>query len=185
MKETILHLFQQYPHAALLISIFISIIVALLGVIPSFFITAANILFFGFWEGTAISFIGESVGAIIAFLLYRAGFKKSISIQLQKYPKVQRLTEAEGRQAFLLILALRLIPYVPSGLVTFAASIGRVSALTFLIASSTGKLPALLLEAFSVYEVMQFGLIGKMLLTTISLLLLFFLAREAFFKTRK
>jgi uncharacterized membrane protein YdjX (TVP38/TMEM64 family) len=185
MKETILHLFQQYPHTALLISICISIIVALLGIIPSFFITAANILFFGFWEGTAISFIGESVGAILAFLLYRAGFKKSISLQLQKYPRVQRLTEAEGKQAFLLILALRLIPYVPSGLVTFAASIGKVSTLTFLIASSIGKLPALLLEAFSVYEVMQFGLMGKLLLTSISLLILFFLGRQVVYKTRK
>jgi uncharacterized membrane protein YdjX (TVP38/TMEM64 family) len=185
MKETILHLFQQYPHVALLISILISIIVALLGVIPSFFITAANILFFGFWQGTAISFIGEAVGAILAFLLYRTGFKKSISKQLQKYPRVQQLTEAEGKQAFLLILALRLIPYVPSGLVTFAASVGRVSTLTFFLASSIGKLPALLLEAFSVYEVMQFGWIGKILLTIVSLLLLFFLTRQVISRKRK
>ncbi|HJW16593.1 MAG TPA: VTT domain-containing protein, partial [Flavisolibacter sp.] len=156
MKETIVNLFQQYPNVAMLISILISIVVALLGIIPSVFVTAANILFFGFWEGTAISFIGESVGAILAFLLYRTGFKKSISAQLQKYPRVQRLTQAEGRQAFLLILALRLIPYVPSGLVTFAASVGRVSALTFFLSSSLGKMPALLIEAYSVFAVTQF-----------------------------
>jgi uncharacterized membrane protein YdjX (TVP38/TMEM64 family) len=185
MKETIVNLFQQYPHAALLISVLISIIVALLGVIPSFFITAANIMFFGFWQGTAISFIGEAAGAILAFLLYRAGFKKSISTQLQKYPRVQRLTQSEGTQAFILILALRLIPYVPSGLITFAASIGRVSALTFFLSSSLGKLPALLLEAFSVYQVMQFGLVGKIILTIVSLIMLFFLTREMISRKRK
>jgi uncharacterized membrane protein YdjX (TVP38/TMEM64 family) len=160
----------------------VSIIVALLGVIPSFFITTANILFFGFWEGTAISFAGESVGAILAFLLYRTGFKKSISTQLQKYPRAQRLTQAEGKQAFLLILALRLIPYIPSGLVTFAASVGRVSALTFFLSSSLGKIPALLIEAYSVYEVTQFNWQGKLILVVSALVIAFLGLKKSFIK---
>jgi uncharacterized membrane protein YdjX (TVP38/TMEM64 family) len=149
-------------------------VVAVAGVIPSFFVTAANILFFGFWQGTCISFLGEAIGAIIAFFLYRKGFKKSIAHQLHQFPKVQRLLEAEGRQAFLLILSLRLIPFVPSGLVTFAAAIGRVAPFTFLTASSLGKIPALLLEAFSVYQVIQFGWLGKLILTLFALCLLYF-----------
>jgi uncharacterized membrane protein YdjX (TVP38/TMEM64 family) len=179
MKETIVNLFQQFPQSAMLISILVSIIVAILGIIPSVFITAANILFFGFWQGTFISFLGESLGAIIAFLLYRKGFKQRIHQQLEKFPKAQRLIEAENRQAFLLILSLRLLPFIPSGLVTFAASIGKVSASVFLLASSLGKLPALLIEAYSVYEVTQFGWQGKLILVLTAVALVFLALKKA------
>lgn len=182
MKETIVNLFQQYPNVAMLISILISIVVALLGVVPSVFVTAANILFFGFWEGTLISFLGESLGAIIAFLLYRKGFKQRIHQQLEKFPQALRLIEAENRQAFLLILSLRLLPFVPSGLVTFAASIGKVSAFVFLLASSLGKLPALLIEAYSVYEVTQFGWQGKLILVLAAVALVFLALKKSFIK---
>ncbi|HYK57439.1 MAG TPA: VTT domain-containing protein, partial [Flavisolibacter sp.] len=110
MKEQILTIFREYPNAAIFISLAISILIALLGVVPSVFITAANILFFGFWKGTLISFLGEAIGAIIAFWLYRKGFKQKLHQQLEKFPRAQRLLEAEGKQAFLLILSLRLLP---------------------------------------------------------------------------
>ncbi len=182
MKEQILTIFREYPNAAIFISLAISIFIALLGVVPSVFITAANILFFGFWKGTLISFLGEAVGAIIAFWLYRKGFKQKLHQQLEKFPRVQRLLEAEGQQAFLLILSLRLLPFVPSGLVTFAASIGQVSALIFLAASSLGKIPALLIEAYSVYQVTQLGWQGKLILLTAALALAFLALKKSFRK---
>ena len=140
MKETVLQLFQQHPELALILSLLISIFIAVAGVLPSFFVTAANIIFFGFWQGILISFLGEAIGAVVAFLLYRKGFKKNVAARLQKIPRAQALVNAEGKQAFILILSLRLIPFVPSGLVTFAAAIGRVNLSTFVFASSLGKL---------------------------------------------
>jgi len=173
--NSLLELFKEYQHLAIIISIGISIIIAVLGVVPSVFITAANILFFGFWKGTLISFIGEAAGAAIAFLLYRKGFKRSVVKGIEKYPKVQRLVNATGKEAFYLVFALRLIPFVPSGLITFAAAVGRISFSTFIIASSLGKLPALLIEAYSVYEVTAFGWQGKLILLIIALSLLYWL----------
>lgn len=178
MKEALLHFFQQHPDLALLTSIGISIAIAVIGVLPSFFVTAANILFFGFWPGVAVSFAGEAIGAVVAFYLYRKGFKKEASQKLEKYRLAKALLAAENSKAFWLILSLRLIPFVPSGLVTFAAAIGRVSALTFFFASSLGKLPALLLEGYAVYEVTQFGWQGKAILTAVALFLLYFVVRQ-------
>lgn len=180
MKEALLTFFQQYPNLALLSSLVISIIIAVLGVIPSFFVTAANILFFGFWEGIFVSFLGEALGAVVAFYLYRKGFKKEATHQLHKYKKVKALLEAENRQAFWLIFSLRLIPFVPSGLVTFAAAIGRVSAPVFFLGSSLGKVPALLMEGYAVYQVTQFGWQGKVILTVFALFLLYFVVRQVF-----
>ena len=178
MKETLLNFFQEYPNLALISSLFISILVAVLGVIPSFFITAANILFFGFWQGIAVSFAGEAVGAVVAFYLYRKGFKKGAGEQVAKYKTVSALVNAENKKAFWLILSLRLIPFVPSGLVTFAAAIGKVAAIIFLIASSLGKLPALLMEGYAVNEVTEFSWQGKVILTICAFVVLYIVTRQ-------
>jgi len=175
MVDNLLGLFREYQNLAILLSICISIIIAVLGVVPSVFITAANILFFGFWNGMFISFLGEAIGAGIAFLLYRKGFKRTAEKRLDKYPKLQRLINAEGKEAFYLVVALRLIPFVPSGLVTFVAAIGSVSFITFIIASSLGKLPALFIEAYAVNEVTNFGWQGKLILAFAALALLYWI----------
>ncbi|MEJ7587958.1 MAG: VTT domain-containing protein [Ferruginibacter sp.] len=178
MENSLLQLFKEFPHFAVAFSIGISILVALLGLIPSVFITAANILFFGFWQGTVISFVGEALGAGIAFILYRKGFKKAFSKQLLAYPRVKRLTDAGNKEAFYLVFSLRLIPFVPSGLITFAAAMGKVSLYVFFIASSLGKLPALLMEAWSVYSVTQFGWPGKLILVAIALGLVYWVIKK-------
>jgi uncharacterized membrane protein YdjX (TVP38/TMEM64 family) len=185
LQDQIIHFFQQFPHIAILASLLISIVVAILGVVPSIFITGANILFFGFWKGTLISFLGETIGAAVSFFLYRKGFKSKTQKGLQKFPKVSRLIEVQGKEAFKLILSLRLLPFVPSGLVTFTAAIGKVSINTFLTASSLGKIPALLFEAYSVYQVTQFGWQGKLILALISCVLIYFVIKKIFINGKK
>jgi uncharacterized membrane protein YdjX (TVP38/TMEM64 family) len=178
LQQYLLDLFREYPNLAFITSIFLSIIIAILGVVPSIFITAANILFFGFWNGTLISFLGEAIGAGVAFLLYRKGFKQASQKKLQQYPAIQKIISAENRQAFTLVFSLRLIPYVPSGLITFAAAIGKISFYIFLAASSLGKLPALFIEAASVYGATQSGWQGKLILAIFALILLYLVLQK-------
>jgi uncharacterized membrane protein YdjX (TVP38/TMEM64 family) len=178
VKDDVIHLFNSYPQYALLLSIIISVIVAILGVIPSVFVTAANVLFFGFWQGTIVSFAGESIGAFIAFKLYRAGFKKWVESQVQKISALNKLLQAQGKEAFFAIVSLRLLPFVPSGVVTFTAAMGRVSSVTFLIASSLGKIPALLIEAYAAYHIVEFGWQGKAILGLVAIYLLYLVFRK-------
>lgn len=173
MKETLLSFFQQHPDLALAASLLLSVVIAVLGVVPSFFVTAANILFFGFWPGVAVSFVGEALGAVVSFYLYRKGFKKGVGTRLEKYRAARALLTADDRKAFWLVFSLRLLPLVPSGLVTFAAAVGRVSAVAFVLSSSLGKLPALLLEGYAVYEVTRFGTTGKIILAAAALAILY------------
>jgi uncharacterized membrane protein YdjX (TVP38/TMEM64 family) len=173
LGEQLVEIFSTHPQWAIVISLFLSVVIAIAGILPSVFITAANILFFGFWEGLLLSFLGEALGAVVAFLLYRKGFKKAVSAPLHKYPRVERLIAAKGKEAFILIMGLRLLPFVPSGLVTFAGAVGNVSLLTFATASSLGKIPALFIEAYSVYQVTQFGWQGKLILAIIAAALIY------------
>lgn len=172
MELDLIALFNNYREYAIFISIILNIIIAVLGVIPSFFVTGANIIFFGFWEGILISLIGETFGAIIAFTLYRKGFKRIVTDSITKYPKLVSLTELEGKKAFLAVLSLRLMPFMPSGLITFAAAVGKISVLVFTAASSLGKIPALFIEGFSVYQFISISWEGKLLLVIIALIIL-------------
>ncbi|MGP4079742.1 TVP38/TMEM64 family protein [Pseudalkalibacillus sp. R45] len=169
MGDTIISLFRDYPHLAVLISVTLNILIAISGFLPSYFLTAANLYFFGFFWGTAISFAGEAAGALLAFLLYRKGFRKFTRTKLERYSKAKRLIELEGKKAFLFIFGLRLMPFMPSGVVTFFSAIGIVSIWTFFAASTLGKFPALLLEALAVTQVLEWNMLGKMILMGVSI----------------
>ncbi|MDQ0219973.1 TVP38/TMEM64 family protein [Peribacillus cavernae] len=163
---------------AIWISVFLNIVISLLGIVPSVFLTAANITFFGFTNGVIISIIGEASGAIVSFYLYRLGIHRLLPKFESNNKYLYKLQKSRGLESFLLILALRLFPLVPSGLVTLAGAISKVNLLTFAIASTIGKIPALLLEAYSVQQVLTWGWQGKIIMVLLSLFLFLIFVRR-------
>ena len=142
---------------AILISVLVNVFISIAGVIPSTFVTAANIVYFGFAGGLAVSIIGEAVGAIISFFLYRKGLKKleeKFNDGTQTIKLLGKLKNTRGTEAFILVFLLRIFPFAPSGLVTLAASISKIGAAAFMISSTIGKIPALLFESYSVHTVL-------------------------------
>lgn len=172
MSEYVVELLRNYREAAIVISIFINIVISVLGLVPSVFLTAANLIVFGFEKGVLVSFIGEGIGAIVSFILYRKGLRRFSETKVFKSAVVKRLLEVEGKQAFMLVLSLRLLPFVPSGVITFIAAIGKMGLWVFGISSTIGKLPALLLEAYSVNHIIRWTLQGKVILTIFALIIL-------------
>lgn len=147
MTESFLvELLANHPSYAIFISLLINIVVAILGVIPSFFITLANVAVFGLYQGFLISLLGEALGAIVSFWLYRKGLKKVSSGLLSKYKRLEKLVNSENRQAFMLVVSTRLLPFFPSGLITYAAAIGKMNIISFSVASTVGKIPAMAIE---------------------------------------
>jgi len=49
---------------------------------------------------------------------------------------------------------MRLMPFVPSGLVTLSAAFSRMTLPSFAVASTLGKVPALLIEALAVTAIL-------------------------------
>lgn len=155
MQEIIQSFLTEHYTIAIPLSIVFNIIISLAGFIPSVFLTAINITLFGVVEGTIISIVGEAFGAIISFSCYRLGFQKFAQKKLHAYPSTERLLYADGKEAFLLVLSFRLVPFVPSGLITLLAALGKMSLLSFSIASTIGKIPSLLIEVYSTYHVIN------------------------------
>ncbi len=136
----------------LILSLLANIFVAIVGVLPSYFITAFNISFFGVVIGFFVSLLGESLGALCAFILYRKGLKKISNEKLKKHPKINKIINSNKKDQIFLILSFRLVPYMPSGLVTYAASISNMKISTFVIFSTIGKIPAMILEVLLVSQ---------------------------------
>lgn len=130
------------------ISLIVNIIIAIVGVVPSIFITAFNIHYFGIGYGLILCIIGESLGAIASFYIYRKGFKK---ISLNKIPdKYLKILNMPQKEQMKMIFSFRIFPYVPSGLITYLASITEINIWIFATVSTIGKIPAIFIEVLIV-----------------------------------
>lgn len=134
--------------------LFLNLGIGAIGFIPSFFVTAININSLGFVLGFILTFTGEIFGAIIGFHMYRWGFSK-ISPGWLSHSIFKILKNSSPMHVFTLIILFRILPFVPSGLVTAGASLTTISGWRFISASSIGKVPAVILEVAIVFGVLQ------------------------------
>ncbi|MBS4213202.1 TVP38/TMEM64 family protein [Neobacillus rhizophilus] len=184
MEAQILAWFENSGIYSVLLSIVLNIIISFLGIVPSVFLTAANISFFGFGQGLLISILGEAFGAIFSFHLYRKGINKVKDRITIKNKYLKRLQSTQGLEAFFLIVALRIFPFIPSGVVTLVSASSKVGILNYSIASTLGKIPALLIEAYSVQQVLNWSVQGKIILVLCSIFMVVFLIKRFRKKTR-
>jgi len=128
--------------------------VGAIGFVPSFFITIININTLGLVLGSVLTFTGEILGALIGFHLYRWGLSKILPKWLDN-SFFKAMKKSSPTKVFILIILFRVLPFVPSGLVTGGASLTTISGVRFMIASSIGKIPAVILEVTVVFGVLQ------------------------------
>ncbi|CCO08140.1 TVP38/TMEM64 family protein [Desulforamulus hydrothermalis] len=148
--QTAAQIIQDAGATAILISIVINVAISLAGVIPSVFLTGANMLVFGLYGGFLISWAGEVVGAAISFLLYRWGAKSVAKLSTDQWKLSKTVSSLPGTKQVYFLTVLRMAPFIPSGLINLFGAITTVSFANFIIATTAGKLPALILEtAFS------------------------------------
>ncbi|MGL4741813.1 MAG: TVP38/TMEM64 family protein [Sarcina sp.] len=169
--DNFVEILNNYGHLAIFISLIVSIIIALLGVLPSVFVTGANIIVFGPVKGFLISLCGEVVGGVITFYLYRLGFKKTAQ-GLSKYKLIDRIVHSKGTKAAMLIFEARLLPFIPSGFVTFAAAISEVTVVPYTVATIFGKIPSIGIEAVVSYDIININQnFFRLIITIIALIL--------------
>ena len=150
--DNMIAIFNEYNNAAFIISIAVSIIIALLGILPSVFVTCANIILFGPLKGFIISLAGETIGGYITFKIYRMGIKKAAYGIIKNYSILERIHNSSGIRSGIIIFEGRLMPFVPSGFVTFASSLSNVSDSIFIVSTLLGKIPSIFMEVMISYD---------------------------------
>lgn len=121
--------------------------VATVAFIPGSLLTLAGGAIFGLAEGTALVFVGASLGATAAFLASRYWVRGAIERRVAAEPRFAAIDRAVGREGFKIVLLLRLTPIVPFVLLNYALGLTRVKLRDYVLAFG-GMLPATLLYVY-------------------------------------
>ncbi|MFK7691964.1 TVP38/TMEM64 family protein [Paenibacillus sp. HJGM_3] len=139
---------------AVLVSLLLNILISVLGVVPSVFLSGANAVVFGLVPGFFVSLAGEILGAGVSFILYRFGLRKALSSETS-WKWLQRLNEENRAKQLVIILLARLTPLMPSGLVTVVAALSTMRFVDFMLASLVGKAPSIALETLIGHDLIE------------------------------
>lgn len=102
---------------------------------------------YGPFSGSVITWLGSSLASILMFVFVRYGYQDWGKKWLYKYDRLSKVTKLFEQNAFMTIFITRLIPVVPSIIVNIYSALSRVSFIRYTIASSLGKVPAMILFA--------------------------------------
>ena len=123
--------------------------IGLFVLLPAFFFPVAVLalaggLLFGLWWGSVYTFIGAVVNCAMMFLLARYVGRSQVQrlVEQKLSPQWQRrLQMADGKEGFLLLIILRLIPAVPYNLINYTFGLTGISFSSYLLASAIGIIP--------------------------------------------
>lgn len=155
MEETIAYI-QSFGVWAMLFSFFLDVLVNALGFLPSIFISTANGVLFGIVPGVIVSWLAETTGVILSFLLMRTILRDSAEKLIRKSPYLTRLDEFSGEKGFQMMLIARTIPYFPSGVLTALGAVSRISVKDYMISNLIGKFPSTALEVIIGHDAVLF-----------------------------
>lgn len=131
---------------AMVVSFLFDVLINALGFLPSIFVSTANGLLFGVFNGVMISWLAETVGVVISFLLMRTVLRDTAKKIINKSNSLKKVDEMSGKNGFKLMLFLRTIPYFPSGLLTALGAVSAISVSDYIWANLIGKFPSTALE---------------------------------------
>ncbi|MEO6053547.1 MAG: TVP38/TMEM64 family protein [Chthoniobacterales bacterium] len=109
--------------------------------LPGSFLTVGAGAVYGFWFGTLLVTISNTVGAIINFLTSRYLARSFVARKLKQSKKMQAFERGLDAQGWQIILLSRVSPIVPHSLVSYAAGLTRMSFWRFTMASWIGFIP--------------------------------------------
>lgn len=107
---------------------------------PASVLALAGGLAFGAWQGMLYTILGEVPGAVLSYWLARGAFSGMFR-SASNDSRLHKLEAAMKRRGFPVVLLLRLAPFVPFDLVSYAAGIARVPLRAYVPATFIGALP--------------------------------------------
>ncbi|PTX65072.1 putative membrane protein YdjX (TVP38/TMEM64 family) [Melghirimyces profundicolus] len=144
----------------------------LLGFVPSVTFTGANVLLWGPVGGGTLSWLGEVLGAVASFHLFRTGYRIGAGKKTPDWRWIRRLNRWPARRQFLSVLAARLTPFVPSGAVNLLGALTTLRFRDFMLATAIGKVPSVALEVLVTFDLIHIRENGWRLATVLIALLL-------------
>ena len=137
---------QAYGHWAILVYIAVYVFNTILIFPPNTPITlAAGLIFGAFWGGVWIM-VSAVIGTSLAFFISRSLGRKSMEPLIQG--RWEDVNERLGRNGFLAVLLLRLIPVLPFEILNYLCGLSKIAYWDFIAGTFLGLLPGAFLTAF-------------------------------------
>ncbi|MEW6695955.1 MAG: TVP38/TMEM64 family protein [Bacillota bacterium] len=135
---------RSFGAMTVVVSLLLMVLQTLFTPLPLFLLAGANGFIFGLWYGTLITLSGSILGATMAFYLAR-GFGRGIICRFLKQTymaKVDKMSHSEGPW---MVFMARLIPIIPSSIISYVAGLSKITFRGFFIATAVGKLPEIVI----------------------------------------
>ena len=155
MQETVAYI-DSFGMWAMVFSFLLDVLINALGFLPSIFVSTANGLLFGLIPGIILSWLAETAGVIISFVLMRTILRSSAEKLIAKSKYLQKADDFSGRNGFKIMLILRAMPYFPSGILTALGAVSRISLKDYALANLIGKFPSTSLEVIIGHDVVNY-----------------------------
>lgn len=167
MQETIEYI-KSFGSLAMIVSFFLGVFVNLIGFPPAVIFSAANALVFGIFQGILLSWIAETVGVTLSFLLLRFLFRDVAEKIIAQHASLKRIDSFSGKDGFKVMLIARTLPYFPSGVLNALGAVSQITLFDYVLSSLIGKLPSTALEAMIGHDALTAGENPKRLLVGVS-----------------
>ncbi|MDW7660957.1 MAG: TVP38/TMEM64 family protein [Bacillota bacterium] len=139
--EEIVLMIRSWGIGAPIVSVLLMILQAFIAPIPSFLITGANGVIFGFYGGVLISWFGAMLGAAGTFYLARVFGEKFVKKFEKNDNILQKADEISQKHGAKVIFVGRLLPFVSFDFLSYAAGLSSMKPSHFFVATAFGMLP--------------------------------------------
>lgn len=156
----------SFGGAAILVMILLIVLTNMTG-LPSIQFLTINGILFGLVPGILLSWIGEVIGNVMAFLIMRYLFRDSARKLIDKHKAAAKIDTYSN---FKMITLFRAIPYSPNLVITAICALSSVAFSTHLAATLLGKLPSVLIEVWLGHDLINFSQNGPRILLWIVLI---------------
>ncbi|WP_307334634.1 TVP38/TMEM64 family protein [Caldalkalibacillus uzonensis] len=102
---------------------------------------------YGVILGTLINWFGAVSSAAIFFFLARSALSSYFDKTIQRFKKLDKLTDMIEKNAFVAVLFVRLVPIVPTPVVNIYSGISNMSFVTYFGATAIGQIPGMFVYA--------------------------------------
>ena len=152
-------------------------------IFPSIFLSTANGLIFGLPLGIAVSWLAETTGVVLSFLLMRFFFRNTAEKLIRKANRLQDIDKASEKNGIIWMTFARALPYFPSGILTAVGALSRMSTRDYIIANLIGKFPSTALEVVIGHDVVHFReSMVRLTVLVIVVAVVFYIGKKKLFK---
>ena len=178
--EGLVEYLRSFGPWAMVVSFVLDVLINAGSIFPSIFLSTANGLIFGLPLGILISWLAETVGVVISFLLMRFFFRSTAEKLIAKSNSLKHIDEASGKHGLEWMAFARALPYFPSGILTAIGAVSSISVRDYIIANLIGKFPSTALEVVIGHDLVNYKEHSERLAILVIVVVLIFLGYKKY-----